>query len=668
MSDLEKFFNGPFKANKNDKSILTVSPETQLRKAIENAGLNPPDKVYLDGKIHRFHSDQKKDKAGWYVAFSGSVPAGKFGCWRSGFEQNWRAEIGRDLTDAERIANSKAYREAVQIRDLELKRKNEITANSVQLIWENAGLASDDHPYLKRKGIKAHGAKVTGDGRLMVPLFNESNTLSTLQYISSEGDKLYHPGGQTKGNFWMIGTSEEKQRIYIAEGFATAATVFEATSSPCIVAYSASNLVPVTETVKIIFPEKEIVIVADNDKSGVGQKYAEQACAKYGVKMVMPPEEGDANDYAQAGHDLVALLEPVKEEWFISSDSLSQKPAPISWLVKKWLQEKSLIMVHGPSGGGKTFVVLDWCLRMTSGHKDWFGNRVKSANVIYLAGEGLYGLRGRIAAWKIHNQVKKTNTWMSKSGCNLNTTEGYQKVATEVRDLNIKPDLIVVDTLHRFLLGDENSAKDAKTMLDACNGLMKEFDCSVLLVHHTGVSEEAQHRARGSSAWRGALDIEISIKPPKNDHESIEIIQRKAKDSELAEPVYVDLQSIEIPGWLDEDGEQVTSAVVVEGTKVERPKKESKFDNFKRTIERAWWDSGSEVIDGKPYITRSGLKTLLEKDGFKERTIKNMIMPSYSDKLIGNLLSARYLENHHFGWLIINEIDVTRLLLAKNMK
>ena len=50
-------------------------------------------------------------------------------------------------------------------------------------------------------------------------------------------------------------------------------------------------------------------------------------------------------------------------------------------------------------------------------------------------------------------------------------------------------------------------------MLNACNGLMKEFDCSVLLVHHTGVSEEAQHRARGSSAWRGALDVEISVVP-----------------------------------------------------------------------------------------------------------------------------------------------------------
>jgi hypothetical protein len=53
------------------------------------------------------------------------------------------------------------------------------------------------------------------------------------------------------------------------------------------------------------------MIVADHDLSGVGQRYAEQASAKYGARMVMPPILGDANDYAQAGHNLVGLLMPI---------------------------------------------------------------------------------------------------------------------------------------------------------------------------------------------------------------------------------------------------------------------------------------------------------------------------------------------------------------------
>ena len=54
---------------------------------------------------------------------------------------------------------------------------------------------------------------------------------------------------------------------------------------------------------------QELVIVADNDASGTGQKYADQASAKYGARVVMPPIDGDANDYVSAGHDLKILLQ-----------------------------------------------------------------------------------------------------------------------------------------------------------------------------------------------------------------------------------------------------------------------------------------------------------------------------------------------------------------------
>ena len=99
-------------------------------------------------------------------------------------------------------------------------------------------------------------------------------------------------------------------------------------------------------------------------------------------------------------------------------------------------------------------------------------------------------------------------------------------------------------------------------MLDACAAIMAEFRCTVILVHHTGVNAEAQHRARGSSAWRGALDIEISVVPGA----VIEVIQRKSKDAEEAEPLYVQLQPVALP-WTDEDGETVTSAVLVQAEK-----------------------------------------------------------------------------------------------------
>ncbi len=644
-----------------------------MRDAMISAGLTPPDDIYMDGKVHRFKSGTKGspgkgDKPGWYLVFGDGVPAGRFGCWRSGLELPWRADVGRKLTQFEEMANAKRMAEAKALRDAELERKHEVAASTVEMIWSGAHAASPEHEYLKRKGIGVHGARNTGDGRLVLPLYDANGKLASLQYIDQNGGKLYHSGGKTGGNFWMLGTMDEPGVLYVAEGFATAASIYEVTSRPCVVSYSASNLVPVTGTMRELYGiGQEIVIVADNDESGVGQRYAEQACAKYGARMVMPPERGDANDYVQEGHDLAALLMPQDDGWLIPADDFSAQPAPISWLVKRWVQDQALVMVHGPSGGGKTFVVLDWCLRMAAGVEDWHGHRVRGGDVVYLAGEGHHGLRGRIAAWKHQNKAGALSMWLSKDGCDLNTPTGYLKVVEQVRRLPRQPKAIVVDTLHRFLLGDENSAQDAKTMLDACNQLMLEFQCSVILVHHTGVSDEAQHRARGSSAWRGALDIEISIVPSKGD-QPMQIVQRKSKDAELAQPVYVELQSVEIPGWKDEDGQPVTSAVVIEAaTPVEQPtKKDSRIDYHRRTFENVWFDSKCETRDDVPYVSRSAfINYLVTNQGIKESSAEVYVKPSQQGKPIADLLNAEIIQAHEHGWIVVDETQASAMMMRK---
>jgi hypothetical protein len=325
-------------------------------------------------------------------------------------------------------------------------------------------------------------------------------------------------------------------------------------------------------------------------------------------------------------------------------------------------------MVHGPSGGGKTFVTLDWMLHIASGKTQWFGHKVRPGNMVYLAGEGHHGLRSRIAAWKHKNNVSKLNMWVSKSGLDLNKPEGYLKVVESIRALKIKPDVITVDTLHRFMAGDENSAQDAKTMLDACAALMQEFGCTVILVHHTGVSEEAQHRARGSSAWRGALDIEISVIPAKGD-KSIEIVQRKSKDAEMAAPVYVDLDSVAIPGWFDEDGEAVTSAVVVKG-EVPETKQKSSGDLFV-DFEKAWWSSGAEERGGAPYLTKSVMRDYAVTNGIAafpksaaEGSRRNLI-DGKDARYINKLIDAGLIEVHENGWIVVDLGTKTGMMLKK---
>lgn len=654
-------------------------PEIQLQDAIRAAGLEPPDHIILDGKIHRFKSGTKgrtggTDKPGWYVGYAEGIPAGRFGCWRSGIEMSWRAEVDRKLTAADEMAFARRMAEAQAARDAERARSQESAANAVADIWDSCMAANVDHPYLQRKNVQPLGARVTGDGRLVVPLYSDDGEMTSLQYISHDGGKMYHPGGKTGGCFWMVGTLNQPGPIYIAEGFATAATVHMVTGRPCVVAYSASNLVPVAGAWRErMGAVQDLIVVADNDASGTGQKYADQCAAKYGARVVMPPEVGDVNDYAAAGGDVASLLAPLaqSEAWLISADDFSAQPAPVRWLLKGWIQENSLVMIHGPSGGGKTFVLLEWLLSIASGMTEWQGRRVRPGPVVYLAGEGHEGLRGRVAGWKDARGKSKLDMWISRGGCDLNTPTGYAQAAGEIKRLGVTPSIIAVDTLHRFLAGDENKSQDAKTMLDACAALMREFGCTVVLVHHTGVSDEAQHRARGSSAWRGALEVEISVVPGK-DGGPMEIVQRKSKDAELAAPIYAQLTSHPIPGWLDEDGEQVTTAIVqvCDGPAEtgSAPKKESKHQRFMKMFESAWWSSGAEDRQGKPYVSRSAFKNYLLEQGIvnTEASADKYVQPSSTGKPISELLLFGAISNAEHGWVLEDQVQISAWMMSKN--
>lgn len=670
MTNITHLFDGAFTPPKQPQPD---PPEVQLARAMEAVGITPPSDIRIDGKLHRFNSGTRGkpgrgDKTGWYCVYPDGVPAGRFGCWRADTDVPFRADVGRPLTTVEQMAHTKRMAEAIKARNEAAAKLQEAVADVAETIWANLAGAPDWHPYLQRKGVKPNGARVTGDGRLALPMYDPEGHLVSLQYIDGDGGKLYHASGKATEAQWIVG-DDNGGTIYIAEGFATAATIAEETGNACAIAYSASNLPAVAKSLR----EKrgslaDIVVVADHDQGGIGFKYADQAAAKFGVRVVRVPIMGmDANDYRAAGHDLLSLISPpVDSGWLVPADTFCTEPAPIRWLVKHWLQEAALIMVHGPSGGGKTFVVLDWSLHIAAGLSEWHGHKVKPGPVVYLAGEGHHGLRSRVAAWKQHHKAGKLEMWVSKAGCDLNTPEGYQKAVEAIRSLPQPPSLINVDTLHRFLAGDENSAQDAKTMIDACAGLMREFDCSVCLVHHTGVSDEAQHRARGSSAWKGALEIEISVVPGKNDA-PMQIVQRKSKDAEEAKPVYVTLQTVPIKGWFDEDGEQVTSAVLAAAEAPREPVKDGPEKKAFKAFEAAWWASNAENPDGFPYISRSAWLAYLEKNSpdKAERTLRNKIDPSRSESLTAILIHAGIMERHGEGYRIISGTFAAPLNAAK---
>ena len=244
-------------------------PVQKFRDAIQATGLTPPEVIEADGKLRRFSSNGKRgDGAGWYLLFGDGVPAGCFGDWRTGFSQTWRADIGRAVTPAEeaahraRVEAMRREREAAEARS-----KSEAQARA-RAIWKDAIPAPDGHAYLKRKGIKAHGARLH-KGALLIPM-RADGAIHSLQFIGEGGDKRFLSGGRVAGCYFSIGDTKGAAALCIAEGFATGATIHEATGYPVAVAFNAGNLLAVAKAMREKFPDLPLILCADDDRKTPG--------------------------------------------------------------------------------------------------------------------------------------------------------------------------------------------------------------------------------------------------------------------------------------------------------------------------------------------------------------------------------------------------------------
>jgi phage/plasmid primase-like uncharacterized protein/KaiC/GvpD/RAD55 family RecA-like ATPase len=677
MADLSKVLGGPW-APPPEK--LVAPAENQLIDAMRAAGLEPPDEVLMDGKIHRFRSGTKGspghgDKPGWYLVFGDGIPAGRFGCWRAGIEVTWRADVGRKLTEFEEMAHARRINESKVLREAAQERQHQVASETVEKIWLSGGAAHPDHPYLKRKGIQTHGVRITGDGRLMVPLYDADGTLSTLQYIDEDGGKLYHPGGQTGGKFWMVGSLDEPGTLFVAEGFATAATIHETTDRPVVVAYSASNLVPVTGTLREMYgATQDIVIVADHDNSGVGQRYAEQASAKYGARMVMPPILGDANDYAQAGHDLAGLLiqqtgtAVIDKLKVVFGDQLGSDYEAPDELVEGLMTIGSSVVVYGDSNSGKTFWALSVATAIATG-TDCYGRKTDPGLVVYLASEAPASIRSRMQAIKKFHGCNLENLAMVPVPMNFYSGDqdahDVIELVRAVEQIKGRPvRLIIGDTLARMSAGaNENSGEDMGPVMARFDQVATATGAALMIIHHNG--KDAAKGARGWSGIRAHIDTEIEV-TEKDGTRSVTVTKQRELPSK-GDTIYFKLEIIEM--GTTKFGGAATTCVAVpddESNATKPHKKPSKHDENNRTVERAWWSSGAEERNGLPYLSRSSLRDLLVKDGMSERTAKNKTEASRQDGIIAQMLNAGTIEPFEHGWIFINESQVSAMMMQKN--
>ena len=281
--------------------------QEQFSQAIEAAGMTAPDFIHADGTLHRFSpTGRSSDAAGWYVLYADGVPAGVFGCWRTGLVQTWCAKANNAMTPAEREAMRQRVRQAKAQRDAEHQQRQLMAQGAAQARWAAASPLLTDvlaHPYLSAKGVQGFGLRLEGvlpaapglspglrgAGLLLVPMRDAAGTLHSLQTIAPDGSKRFLAGGRVHGCYCAMG--QVGTVLVIAEGFATAASIHMATGLAVATAFSASNVAPVARALRQKYPGLPLVLAADDDyatEGNPGLTVARQAALAVGGTVVMP--------------------------------------------------------------------------------------------------------------------------------------------------------------------------------------------------------------------------------------------------------------------------------------------------------------------------------------------------------------------------------------------
>ena len=486
-----------------------------------------------DGEIHRVVDTEasKTNISGWYVLTEAEgLLFGSFGSWKAGRgQQSWCSRANGVMSLIER----QVVREVRATQQLAIEARRVDAAAQAEQDIATAANAVASHPYLVSKKVGSHGLLMDGD-KLIIPVMDVSGKVISHQTIGADGSKRFLAGGRKKGGFFMIGRPSGV--IYVAEGYSTAASVYEATGQCAVCAFDAGNLAPVVEGLRTAWPRAEIVIAADNDASGAGMDGARRSNPD---RCVMPDVVGqDWNDvWVAGGADAVVAgvtrrSVSVMASTFSADDMRSVEP-------RRWLYGKHLIRGYvsttvSPGGVGKTTLELTEAIALATG-RDLLGVPVRERVRVWHY--NLEDPRDELLrrAWAIceHYGIdpSELEDWLfldSGRDCKMIVAEpvdgivaptvAAEQVIEQMQLLDIG--LLQVDPLVKAHYAEENDNKQIDAVLDVFADVAKRCGAAIDLVHHTrkppsGFVATAGdiNTARGAGALAGAVRSARTITP-----------------------------------------------------------------------------------------------------------------------------------------------------------
>lgn len=548
-----------------------MSQEDDFRQAMQADGIDPPAELLADGALHRFSSTGDRSKNCWYILFADDPAAGKFGCWKRGIAETWCSKGYQSLDPEEKARYTANMEAAKRQRDADLSRLQADCRAWCADRWKQSKNASDSHPYLQKKGVHAYGLKVMKDS-LMVPLYDTAGNIQGMQFIQSDGNKTFKTGTAKQGSYYPIGKPKDNT-LLICEGYATGASLHEATAHAVAVAFDAGNLKPVAEALRAKYPTLRLIICADNDQwseINTGVVKATEAARAVGGMLTIAniPDNGskptDFNDLHRiAGIGEIrrqieaAEVMPLNSEKAKSGETLTKpnilddpemdsgnpensapvlpftfrrlsdvQAKPIRWLWPGRFARGKVAMLAGHPGLGKSQLTASLAAVVTTGGR-WPVDKTtcEQGNVIFFSAEddAEDTIRPRLeAAGADLDRVYILDAVLEDDG----TRPRAFNMATDLLRLGVmlkhigNVALIVIDPITAYLGGtDSHKNSDIRALLSPLGELAAKHGAAVVCVSHLnkGGSGEALMRVTGSLAFVAAARAAFLIARDKED-------------------------------------------------------------------------------------------------------------------------------------------------------
>ncbi len=469
-----------------------------------------------------------------------------------------------------------------------------------------AATSTGESRYLKARGLMTPAMLLTaaqamtigrvrfGEGSLLLPMFRTSGELAGAQLITPGGEKRLYPGTQLKGAFIPVNHGPEPSKLIITEGYATALTLQQCSSCHVVAAVSANNLLNVAQAFRARYPQCCLILAGDNDihpdgAANTGKLMAEKAALAVDGWVSLPPTDTacDWDDFRQR-HGMEATKAAFRRQ-LTRPAVISPAPLPDAglspvtafssalplhkgsegfdtrqdYLIKGYLPSGAVASAYGASGSYKSFLAVSWACHIATG-KPWANRPVTQGAVIYVVGEGGIGVPRRIRAWEETLNDHSPIDALYRVDCPVfpaspDSVEQVIKAAHDVQAATgMAVRLIILDTLARCFGGsDENAAKDMGAFIQGCDYIKAATQATVLIIHHSGKDQDKG--ARGSSAFRAALDVEFNVRR-EADGQALILTCTKMKDAEEPPRRAYDLTAVNL--YVDDDGEPVTSLVL----------------------------------------------------------------------------------------------------------